>query len=272
MLDVPNLPPSGTAFVELRSEIVHNPEICNRPVLWKILLEKWAGTLRIASIWAGVFLLITSGLGLPLVAYASSPVSAPPAQVVFRHSHFVDGVKPAFVVAPPYVVARHSFVSIGEAGLAGIHFKMVVFGPGSLPAQSTGAGCYQKLGLGAGESVVAPQSVSMFTSLTPAVPKVWWDFFQRRSRFEIYVEMLELMKRAPMTPFEVAFYARLNHKRTKEYVEYLESIGYLHPVSEDGRTVLVLTKDGGDFLERAKSLFVGARLITVANHNYQRDF
>jgi len=149
---------------------------------------------------------------------------------------------------------------------------MIVFGPGFPSAQSTGPGCYQKLGLGAGEFVVTPQAFSMFTSLTPAVPKVWWDFFQRRSRFEIYVEVLELMKRGPMTPFELAFYARLNHKRTKEYVEYLEGVGYLQAVSEDGRTVFVLTKDGNDFLERAKALFVEARLITVANHSYQRDF
>lgn len=236
------------------------------------LQEKRARTLRIASIWAGVFLLVTSGLGLPLVSYASNPVSPTSTQALSQHGQFVDGVRPAFVVAPPYVVARHSFVSVGAAGKAGIRFKTVVFGPGFLPAPSTGAGCYQKLGLGAGESVVTPQSFSMFTSLTPAVPKLWWDFFQRRSRFEIYVEVLELMKRGPMTPFELAFYARLNHKRTKEYVEYLESVGYLHAVSEDGRTVFVLTKDGGGFLERAKALFGGARLITVANHNYQRDF
>lgn len=86
------------------------------------------------------------------------------------------------------------------------------------------------------------------------------------------MEILDVMKRGPMTPFEVAFYARLNHQRTKAYAEFLEKSGYLQAVVEDGRKMYVLTKDGASFLERAKALFVGTRFIEVTNYEYHRDF
>jgi predicted transcriptional regulator len=122
-----------------------------------------------------------------------------------------------------------------------------------------------------GETILLP-SPSAVSSVTAAVPKVWWDFFQRRSKFEIYVEILELMKRGPMTPFEVAFYARLNHKRTKEYAEFLAEAGYLQPVTEEGRALFVLTKEGLGFLDRVQSLLVGPGIIEVTSPEYQRDF
>ena len=124
------------------------------------------------------------------------------------------------------------------------------------------------------EVMLVPAAPSAFSSVTAAVPKVWWDFFQRRSKFEIYVEILELMKRGPMSPFEVAFYARLNHKRTKEYAEFLAETGYLQAVSEDGRTLYALTKDGLSFLDRVQSLLVapGILEVTSPNFGYQRDF
>jgi predicted transcriptional regulator len=94
-----------------------------------------------------------------------------------------------------------------------------------------------------------------FSSLTSAIPGLWLDSSKRRSRSQIYVEILELMKRGPMTPFEIAFYARLNHKRTKAYVEFLERSGYLDVASEDGKVEYFLTKNGVAFLEGVRSLF-----------------
>jgi predicted transcriptional regulator len=122
--------------------------------------------------------------------------------------------------------------------------------------------------------MLGPWSASTISSVTAAVPKVWWEFSQRRSKFEIYVEILELMKRGPMTPFEVAFYARLNHKRTKEYTEFLAQAGYLQGVNEDGKVLYALTKDGLGFLDRVQSLLVSPGIIEVTGTpiGYQRDF
>lgn len=93
--------------------------------------------------------------------------------------------------------------------------------------------------------------------LTAAIPGLWLDSNRkRRSRSQIYVEILELLRRGPMTPFEIAFYARLNHKRTKEYTEFLKLCDYLQTAEEEGgHKVYVLTKEGTAFLERAKALF-----------------
>lgn len=102
-------------------------------------------------------------------------------------------------------------------------------------------------------------SMSSLSSVAAAIPGLWLDSSnrKRRSRSQIYVEILELMKqRGPMTPFEIALYARLNHKRTKECLEFLELCGYQETVrEEDQKIVNVLTKEGIAFLERARALF-----------------
>jgi len=104
---------------------------------------------------------------------------------------------------------------------------------------------------------------SPFSTVTAAIPGLWLDASKRRSRSQIYFEILELIKRGPMTPFEIAFYARLNHKRTKEYTEFLKRSGYLKSLEEDGRTTYVLTANGLAFIERVKSLFEENRTTTT---------
>jgi predicted transcriptional regulator len=91
---------------------------------------------------------------------------------------------------------------------------------------------------------------------------------KRRARSEIYVDILELMKeRGPMTPFEIALYARLNHKRTKECITFLNLCNYLQKTSEtDGRTSYVLTREGLKFLERAEAFFNDHVTSEISNH------
>ena len=108
-------------------------------------------------------------------------------------------------------------------------------------------------------------STVSLTSITSAIPGLWLDSSKRRSRSQIYVEILELMKRGPMTPFEIAFYARLNHKRTKDYAEFLKRSGYLETVVEDGRMTYVLTKNGIVFLDGVKALFESNRATEYVN-------
>ena len=64
-----------------------------------------------------------------------------------------------------------------------------------------------------------------------------------------------MLKSGPLTPFETAFYARLNHKRAKEYINLLERNGYLELVDEDGRTICVLSASGGSLVERARAVY-----------------
>ena len=251
-----------------------------------------------------------SSFGIAAVPAASASASAPVIGVLVVHpadqSHgkvVLDGVSPVFVVAPPAVGGSHqvdeygasssqdnaggasAVTIIGSPNDTTIHDHHVLrlgFVLGSSVGQGQGVGSsVSSLSNGGalrvgftGEIMLVPTPASAVSSVTAAIPKVWWDFFQRRSKFEIYVEVLELMKRGPMTPFEVAFYARLNHKRTKDYAEFLAEAGYLQAMNEDGRTLYALTKEGLGFLDRVQALLVGPGMIEVAGPSlgYQRDF
>jgi len=259
-----------------------------------------------------VLLLVTSGLALPLSTLGVATVTASSAPMAGSavlqpdgqfHAKFVfDGVASVFVVAPPSAIGSHQadeFAAFQARAQSNgqwtkivfsrssdiivvnyIHIQRLAFISGSPAELGQGAwaqGPWQSNGaaLGAGSMgglMLVPTPPSAVSSVTAAVPKIWWDFFQRRSKFEIYVEILELMKRGPMTPFEVAFYARLNHKRTKEYTEFLAEAGYLQPANEEGRALYALTKEGLGFLDRVQSLLVAPGIMEVTNPAYQRDF
>jgi len=250
-----------------------------------------------------------SSLGVASVSASSVTGAASGVRVVvvqqadlFHGKVVLDGVASVVVVAPPSAEGSHqvdefdvlksqpstggsSAGTIVNGSLDGVahgyfHAQKLGFALGPSTEQGQGYGLSaQWLSNGAmprawsiGEMALVPVPTSATSSVTAAVPKVWWDFFQRRSKFEIYVEILELMKRGPMTPFEVAFYARLNHKRTKEYAEFLAEAGYLHPVTEEGRALYALTKDGIGFLDGLQSLLARPGIIQVASPGYQRDF
>lgn len=92
--------------------------------------------------------------------------------------------------------------------------------------------------------------------VTAAIPGLWLDSNRkRRTRSQIYVEILELLRRGPLTPFEIAFYARLNHKRAKEYTEFLKLCDYIQGVDDEDKIIYALTREGLAFLDRAKALF-----------------
>lgn len=109
----------------------------------------------------------------------------------------------------------------------------------------------------------SPITETMFSMSTDAVPRLWLDASKRRSRSQIYIEIVELLTRGPMTPFEIAFYARLNHKRTKRYLEFLKSSGYLELLEEDGRKSYAITPSGMAFVQRVRALFQVDRSSTA---------
>jgi predicted transcriptional regulator len=148
------------------------------------------------------------------------------------------------------------------ASLLGAHTTVVVVGtfaggnvPGgspSVPELSTSQQTVSQSEAATGPSLSMTSTPS---SLFAIMPDLWADHSRKRSRFEVYLEILELLKRGPLTPFEIAFYARLNHKRTKEYISFLERRGYLELIDQDGRTVCVLTTSGGNVVERVRSIY-----------------
>jgi predicted transcriptional regulator len=114
-----------------------------------------------------------------------------------------------------------------------------------------------------GASLVYSSASSTIVSIAAIVPGIWDESSKKRSRSQIYVEILELLKRGPLTPFEIAFYARLNHKRCKEYVRLLEMEGYLQHNEEDGRTIFGLTQNGKEIVEKVRSIFEKNDLSTT---------
>ena len=150
------------------------------------------------------------------------------------------------------------------ASLLGAHTSVVVYGgfeggnaPGgslSGPEPSTSQQTVSE-SQSEGATGSSPSMAPTSSSLLAVMPNLWADHSRKRSRFEVYLEILELLKRGPLTPFEIAFYARLNHKRTKEYINFLERKGYLELSDEDGRTVCVLSTSGGSVVERVRSIY-----------------
>jgi predicted transcriptional regulator len=106
-----------------------------------------------------------------------------------------------------------------------------------------------------GAGLLYSSTSSTIVSIAAILPGIWDESSKKRSRSQIYVEILELLKRGPMTPFEIAFYARLNHKRCKEYVRLLEREGYVHRNEEDGRSLFGLTENGKEIIEKVRRIF-----------------
>jgi predicted transcriptional regulator len=150
------------------------------------------------------------------------------------------------------------------ASLLGAHTSVVVYGsfeggnaPGGSPSGPEPSTSQQALSESQSEATTGSSlpMASTSSSLLAILPNLWADHSRKRSSFEVYLEILELLKRGPLTPFEVAFYARLNHKRTKEYINFLERRGFLELIDEDGRTVCVLSTSGGNVVERVRSIY-----------------
>lgn len=83
---------------------------------------------------------------------------------------------------------------------------------------------------------------------------IWLDSERRRSRFRIYVEILDLLRKGPMTPYEVSFHLRLNSKRTREYIEFLADKKFLDCSDQEGRITFAITPPGAIFVENLRMI------------------
>ena len=88
--------------------------------------------------------------------------------------------------------------------------------------------------------------------LLAQIMEVWNDPSKKRSRFRIYVEILELLRERPLSPFEVAFRLRLNVKRTRSYLEFLVERGVVERVEEDSKLKFRVNPEGIALLEGAR--------------------
>ncbi|HKW04660.1 MAG TPA: winged helix-turn-helix domain-containing protein [Nitrososphaerales archaeon] len=154
-----------------------------------------------------------------------------------------------FVLVDPFASAAST------THAPGVGVTPVQTAPGSAELDSTTTGV--------GVIAVYSSSSSTFVSLAAIVPGIWDESSKKRSRPQIYVEILELLKRGPMTPFEIAFYARLNHKRCKEYLRLLEREEYVQSKEEDGKTIFGLSENGKVIVDQVRNIF-GAKNMTAA--------
>ena len=117
----------------------------------------------------------------------------------------------------------------------------------------------------AGVYIIFPSSTlessrpSPFFAFTPLL-LTWLESEKRRSRFRIYVEILDVLKQGPMTPYEVSFYLRLNSKRTRNYIEFLIRKEFLERTEQGERSVYEITPAGKTFLENLKTALEGDKL------------
>jgi predicted transcriptional regulator len=88
--------------------------------------------------------------------------------------------------------------------------------------------------------------------LLAQIMEVWNDPSKKRSRFRIYVEILELLRERPLSPFEVAFRLRLNVKRTRRYLEFLVERGVVERVEEGSKLKFSVNPEGIALLEGAR--------------------
>jgi len=94
------------------------------------------------------------------------------------------------------------------------------------------------------------QGASPLALQSPAVLSVWAAQANRRSRFRIYIEILDVLKAGPLTPFEIAFRLRLNSKRAKGYVDHLVQKGLLK--TEEEKDLVSLTASGLGFADEIR--------------------
>ena len=89
------------------------------------------------------------------------------------------------------------------------------------------------------------------------LPQAWSDASRKRSRFRIVVEILEVLKDGPMTPYELGFRLRLNEKRTRKYLDLLEKKGLVERTIQDRKAKYVASAAGSAFVANLRMIFQG---------------
>ena len=171
-----------------------------------------------------------------------------------------------FTLLDPLATGGHT----QPAPQAGVEVLQQPVGSNSLPETSPSE---VQSGSTTGSTVTYSTS-SDTTTFRAIIPGIWDESSKKRSRSQVYVEILDVLRRGPMSPFEIAFYARLNHKRTKEYVRLLERSGYLESREEDGKTLWSLTPSGRIIMNKVRAILedgLGSQAMPVAQRPLWTD-
>jgi predicted transcriptional regulator len=198
-------------------------------VIWNMREEEPGTSFRTRfTVILSAFLLLSSGF---------TPVMASSGATISRDAGYFFML---FVFIDPFAAGS----STAPAPVGGV--TPVQPAPSSSEVEST---------TGMGVVAVYSSSSTTVVSLAAIMPGIWDESSKKRSRPQIYVEILELLKRGPMTPFELAFYARLNHKKCKEYLRLLEREDYVKSIEEDGRTIFGLSENGKVIVDKIRNIF-----------------
>ncbi len=203
-----------------------------------------------------ILLLLSSGLSFPTASAIQ--------RYEFSHDFFQPNLAMTQPSGPNSGGGASFFSNVPVSSIAGVGYSSTsaqVETPGSLPLiPVTGSGAdyfYARQGnvynvfperiLENGGSPYALVAVGPLLS-------VWFDTEKRRSRFRIYVEILDLLRMGPMTPYEVSFHLRLNSKRTREYIELLLKRGFLEYSEQDGKAICAITEVGKSLAENIRAI------------------
>src|SRR5208283_3736842 len=75
---------------------------------------------------------------------------------------------------------------------------------------------------------------------------------RRRSRLEIYVQIIEQLLSGPSSITEIALSSKTNFSLAKEYIEFLLGKGLVRKAIRDGKLCYTATPDGIQFRDRAQ--------------------
>jgi len=93
----------------------------------------------------------------------------------------------------------------------------------------------------------------------------------KRSRLEIYAQILKYLQFNSLTINEIAFYAGLNYKMAKKHVEFLLANHLIKAMDRDGKTYYRTSSRGEQFIKHFKEI---NRLLGIqaASHKKRRCF
>lgn len=101
--------------------------------------------------------------------------------------------------------------------------------------------------------VVSNTTEATLTFATYTQGGLYLESRRRRSRLEIYVQIIEQLLSGPSSITEIALRSRTNFSLTKEYLDFLLERRMIKEVIRDGKTCYAATPEGIQFRNRAET-------------------
>ncbi len=147
-------------------------------------------------------------------------------------------------VASPGPSAPIVFTQTEPQSAAQGGFTLALIGPAGAVSQAAPAG--RDLGL------ISNIAETTFTITTYTQGGLYLECRRRRSRLEIYVQIIEQLLTGPSSITEIALNSKTNFSLAKEYIEFLLGKGLVKKAIRDGKLCYTATPDGIQFRDRAE--------------------